>query len=577
MATNPPPPGGPRRVDPTVWKSSAGTSVHIPSVDSAVYYFPQGHAEQSSHSSFLSPLVTSRPMIFCRVTSVALLAHPDTDEVFARIRLVPARDAHANRRNPHGAEEDDAVVSFAKVLTPSDANNGGGFSVPRFCADSIFPPLNFNADPPVQNISITDVHGVVWEFRHIYRGTPRRHLLTTGWSKFVNSKKLVAGDSVVFMRNRRSGELFVGVRRAVRSSAGAGGRWNYPVGSVKVEGGWERSGGGRVSPEEVAEAAELAVQGREFEVVCYPRAGWADFVVGAEAVEESLSVVWSGGMRVKMAVETEDSSRVSWVQGTVSLAVVPDTNCLWQSSPWRMLQVTWDEPEALQNIKRVSPWQVKFVAPTPPLHSTFPPSKKFRISQNPELPTEGDRDLFFPMNVFSNSLTGNLNPSLMNYDSFPAGMQGARQDTYYVSTLSNFICENSHNIFSDEFFGKNALEVETVSTELNIGSSHCDNLSPDSQSSVHFLDNELTGKQGCSPSTKVSLGSFQLFGQIIHAPVESGYDGVGCAEGNECKMSKKTECGNNSLDLSLTSPCTKLRDGLDVHCQRASAVEACSL
>lgn len=141
------------------------------------------------------------------------------------------------------------------------------------------------------------------------------------------------------MRNRRSGELFVGVRRAVRSSAGAGGRWNYPVGSVKVEGGWERSGGGRVSPEEVAEAAELAVQGREFEVVCYPRAGWADFVVGAEAVEESLSVVWSGGMRVKMAVETEDSSRVSWVQGMVSLAVVPDTNCLWQSSPWRMLQV----------------------------------------------------------------------------------------------------------------------------------------------------------------------------------------------------------------------------------------------
>lgn len=218
--------------------------------------------------------------------------------------------------------------------------------MPRFCADSIFPPLNFAADPPVQNISVRDVHGVVWEFRHIYRGTPRRHLLTTGWSKFVNHKKLVAGDSVVFTRNRRSGELFVGVRRAVRSSAGSGGRWNYPVGSVRVKaevvdgGGWERSGTvGRVSAEEVAEAAELAAEGREFEVVCHPRTGWADFVVKAEAVEESLCVLWSGGMRVKMAVETEDSSRVSWVQGTVSLAVVPDNNCPWQGSPWRMLQV----------------------------------------------------------------------------------------------------------------------------------------------------------------------------------------------------------------------------------------------
>jgi hypothetical protein len=238
-----------------------------------------------------------------------------------------------------------------------------------------------------------------------------------------------------------------------------------------------------------------------------------------------------------------------------------------------MLQVAWDEPEALQDEKRVSPWQVEYVAPTPkrvspwqveyvaptpPLHSAFPPPKKFRISQNPELPTDGDGDLFSPTKVLSNSLTGNLNLSLMNYNSFPAGMQGARHDTYYVSTLSNFISENSHNIFTDEFFRKNTPEVETVSTELNIGSSHCDNLSPDSQSSVHFLDNEVTGKQGCSPVTKGSLGSFQLFGQIINAPVESGYDGVGCAEGNDYKMSKVTECVKNSLDLSLTGSYTTM-------------------
>jgi len=31
-------------------------------------------------------------------------------------------------------------------------------------------------------------------------GQPKRHLLTTGWSVFVSSKRLFAGDSVLFIR-----------------------------------------------------------------------------------------------------------------------------------------------------------------------------------------------------------------------------------------------------------------------------------------------------------------------------------------------------------------------------------------
>jgi len=31
-------------------------------------------------------------------------------------------------------------------------------------------------------------------------GQPKRHLLTTGWSLFVGSKRLRAGDSVLFIR-----------------------------------------------------------------------------------------------------------------------------------------------------------------------------------------------------------------------------------------------------------------------------------------------------------------------------------------------------------------------------------------
>lgn len=61
-------------------------------------------------------------------------------------------------------------ASFAKTLTQSDANNGGGFSVPRYCAETIFPRLDYTADPPVQTVIAKDVHGEVWKFRHIYRG-----------------------------------------------------------------------------------------------------------------------------------------------------------------------------------------------------------------------------------------------------------------------------------------------------------------------------------------------------------------------------------------------------------------------
>ncbi|GMP47160.1 hypothetical protein CsSME_00015045 [Camellia sinensis var. sinensis] len=206
--------------------------------------------------------------------------------------------------------------------------------------------------------------------------------------------------------------------------------------------------------------------------------------------------------------------------------------------------VTWDEPEVLQNVKRVNPWQVEYVVPTPPIHSTYPPAKKLRFSQNSVLPTDGEGDLFFPITGLNNSMIRNLNPSLMNYNSFPAGMQGARQDPFCVSSLSNFTSENNHHMCGDKLVGNNMTpKLKTVSTELNIGSSQTDNLSPDSQSSVHFFGNDLVGKQGCNSSTKVSLGSFQLFGKIIHTkdPVENGFDDAGCTEDKGCKMFKEAD------------------------------------
>ncbi|KAI8569819.1 hypothetical protein RHMOL_Rhmol02G0306000 [Rhododendron molle] len=102
------------------------------------------------------------------------------------------------------------VYSFFKVLTASDTSTHGGFSVLPRHANECFPALDMNQQIPVQELIAEDLHGREWRFRHIFRGQPRRHLLTTGWSTFVTSKRLVAGDSFVFLR---TSQFIVGLNK----------------------------------------------------------------------------------------------------------------------------------------------------------------------------------------------------------------------------------------------------------------------------------------------------------------------------------------------------------------------------
>ena len=55
-------------------------------------------------------------------------------------------------------------------------------------------------------------------------------------------------------------------------------------------------------------------------------------------VDRSLGLYWGEGMRVKMSVETEDSPRMTWFQGTVRRMDIKNSG-LWANSQWRMLQV----------------------------------------------------------------------------------------------------------------------------------------------------------------------------------------------------------------------------------------------
>ncbi|KAA8534371.1 hypothetical protein F0562_031878 [Nyssa sinensis] len=412
-------------LDSQLWHACAGGMVQMPPVNSKIFYFPQGHAEHAQGNIDFGNFPRIPALLLCRVSAIKYMADTETDEVYAKIKLVPLRNNDCDFDDDgflgiDKIENQEKPASFAKTLTQSDANNGGGFSVPRYCAETIFPRLDYSAEPPVQTILAKDVHGEIWKFRHIYRGTPRRHLLTTGWSNFVNQKKLVAGDSIVFLR-AENGDLCVGIRRAKRGIGGGpepssgwsalGGNCAPPYGGYSAfyredenkfmphgKGGNahcnERlNGKGKVRSESVIEAATLAANGQPFEVVYYPRASTPEFSVKASSIRTAMRIQWCSGMRFKMAFETEDSSRISWFMGTISNVQVDDP-IHWPNSPWRLLQVAWDEPDLLQNVKRVNPWLVELVSNMPTIHlSPFsPPRKKLRLLQ-PDFPLVGQ----FPM------------------------------------------------------------------------------------------------------------------------------------------------------------------------------------
>ncbi|TVU15207.1 hypothetical protein EJB05_38714, partial [Eragrostis curvula] len=500
--------GGGQEVDAQLWLACAGSMCTVPPVGAAVYYFPQGHAEQAGGAVDLSAARVP-PLLPCLVAAVRFMADPQSDEVYAKMRLVPLRPgepvadvgeaaAEAMRAAAGDEQQQAKPASFAKTLTQSDANNGGGFSVPRFCAETIFPELDYRAEPPVQNVFARDVHGIEWKFRHIYRGTPRRHLLTTGWSNFVNQKKLLAGDSIVFLRGG-DGQVHVGLRRAKRGY-GPGGD---DGGSSSALSGWDPyrglvrgnattsssssgvvSSNGKVPAEDVLAAARLAAAGQPFEVVHYPRASSPEFCVRAEAVRAAMQVHWCPGMRFKMAFETEDSSRISWFMGTVAGAQPADP-ARWPQSPWRLLQVTWDEPELLQNVKRVCPWLVELVSSMPNLHlpSFSPPRKKPRIPPYTDFPFDGQ--LFDPASFplhdrkhHHHHPGGGFVPFFPFPDgSAAAGIQGARQAQFapsfsdlHISNLQQSLLFSSgiRLLPADHLHAPH--RAPGISTDLTIGS-----------------------------------------------------------------------------------------------------------
>ncbi|KZV52806.1 auxin response factor 3 [Dorcoceras hygrometricum] len=376
----------PPAVSMDLWHACAGPLSSLPKKGSAAVYFPQGHLE---HHRKLPAVTCDLPShVFCRVINVELQADANNDEVYALVYLV--RDQQIEQKWGDGiveaeAEDEDAEDAvkhltshmFCKTLTASDTSTHGGFSVPRRAAEDCFPPLDYKQQRPSQELVAKDLHGVEWKFRHIYRGQPRRHLLTSGWSAFINNKKLVSGDAVLFLRGN-DGELRLGVRRSTQVKSGA-----------PLAPGIRQFNSSTFS--EVVNAISLR---SSFSILYNYRARSSDIIVPYHKFSKSVVQSFSFGTRFKIRCETEDSSNRSHGSGLV-INVSDADPIRWPGSKWKCLVVKWDDSEG-NNHNRVSPWEVEpSGSVSGPNGYVLPGTKRSRISF-----PETKRDFPVPRGLF---------------------------------------------------------------------------------------------------------------------------------------------------------------------------------
>ncbi|KAJ6711227.1 AUXIN RESPONSE FACTOR 4-RELATED [Salix purpurea] len=341
-----------------LWHACAGPLVTLPREGELVYYFPQGHMEQleaSMHQGMEQqmPSFNLPSKILCKVVNVQRRAEPETDEVYAQITLFPEPDqSEVTSRDPPPPEPERCTIhSFCKTLTASDTSTHGGFSVLRRHADDCLPPLDMSQQPPWQELVATDLHGNEWHFRHIFRGQPRRHLLTTGWSVFVSSKKLVAGDAFIFLRGE-NGELCVGVRRLMRQ------QMSMPSSVISSQ---------SMHLGVLATASHAIATGTLFSVFYKPRTSRSEFIVSLNKYLEVRNYKLSVGMRFKMRFEGEEVPERRF-SGTI-VGIGDNISSGWADSDWRSLKVQWDEPSSIMRPERVSHWELEPLVATTPLNS----------------------------------------------------------------------------------------------------------------------------------------------------------------------------------------------------------------
>ncbi|KAL0716422.1 hypothetical protein Bca4012_065744 [Brassica carinata] len=333
-----------------LWKLCAGSLFDLPKVGEKVYYFPQGHIEEAIFFYFL--LVTSingelcqlKPAfnipskILCNVFSIKLKVETTTDEIYAEIFLSPDT-SEVEIPTPNYENNIQNIKYFTKVLSASDTSKKGSFVLNKRHAIECLPPLDTSHLTPSQEISAKDIHGREWKFNHTLRGTPQRHLFTSGWNEFAKEKELVVGDSFVFLRGE-NGESRVGIRKVAHHKQD-----NIPSSLISKES----------MHHGIIATALNAIKSKCMFVVFYkPRS--SQFLVNFHKFIDGVNKKFSIGSRFLMKFEGRDFNEIRYY-GTI--VKVRDFSVHWKDSEWRNLEVQWDEAATIPRPDKVSPWEIE--------------------------------------------------------------------------------------------------------------------------------------------------------------------------------------------------------------------------
>ncbi|KAM0035831.1 putative transcription factor ARF family [Helianthus debilis subsp. tardiflorus] len=323
-----------------LWHECAGLTIKIPCPGDRVFYFPQGHLKQVEEITTQDgldhiPIHGLPSKIPCKVVDAKLKAHSKTDEVYAKITLLPYFEHEGP--NFRTVPQNIPSRSFRKILTPTDVSRVGACGLPARDVERTFRPLDMSQDPASQDIVAKDLHGSTWHFKHTCRRRQKRHTLVKGWGNFVRQKKLVAGDACIFLRWQT--ETYVGICRAVRSHRPPRATMQHRV---------------------LSDAYSSINAGTPFTVYYYPWTSASPFVVAYDEVVESLKVNYSRGICFEMQFDDEKPHHILKTFTGIIISKEDVDPAKWPQSEWQCLRVSWDTRACGDGLpERVCPWQIR--------------------------------------------------------------------------------------------------------------------------------------------------------------------------------------------------------------------------
>ncbi|KAI9099674.1 hypothetical protein K1719_024679 [Acacia pycnantha] len=368
-----------------LWKLCAGPLIDMPQVGEKVFYFPQGHLEHvelltnQEFDQGMIPHFNLPSQILCRVVNIQLLVEPETDEIYANITLLPDFESNPKVPDPNPPETPkQESQSFCKILTASDISKYEGVLVLQKHAARCLPQLDMNQKNPSQELIARDLHGFKWKFKHVYRDQAKTHLLTTGWRNFVSSKRLNAGDALLFLRGPDDNDLWCGVKHLTRQQS--------PVQSSVISAQCMYLG-------VLSTASHAIMTGSLFAVYYKPRI--SQFVVRFNKYLEAVNKIFFVGMPFMMRFEGHNSLQILRFLGTI--VGVEDFSPIWHVSQWKSLKVQWHEPAAIPRPGKISPWEIEPYTPSP-----FANTSRLTLVKNRRLR---------PVNISSSGITSSSTTS----------------------------------------------------------------------------------------------------------------------------------------------------------------------